>query len=129
MSEVAKRNKANRRKGAQWQTDFREGMRGEGFDVETLALAGKEDEGDTVVKDPKGFFNPAIILVEQKNAAKFEPSTFVKEAEAEWKNYAKHRGLDPATILPVAVVKRRGHGWRKAYVLTTVEHIFGLVEP
>ncbi|MDH6462033.1 hypothetical protein M2302_002208 [Micromonospora sp. A200] len=126
MTDVAKRNKANRRKGAQWQADFREGMRGEGFDVETLALAGKEDEGDTVVKHRAGLLIPQIVVVEQKNAARFEPATFVKEAEAEWLNYAKHRGISPTEILPIAVVKRRGANWRKAYVLTTVEHFFGL---
>jgi hypothetical protein len=48
------------------------------------------------------------------------------EAERERLNFAKHRGIDPDRVESIVVVKRRGKGWRKAFVLTTVEAYFGL---
>ncbi|MFE4451399.1 hypothetical protein [Streptomyces sp. NPDC056796] len=121
MSEASNRARRNKRIGAQWETDLREGLRSEKFDVESLRLAGKEDEGDMVIREDDGTF----IVIEAKNA-KFEPGVFVGEAQVERENFAKHRGLDLEKVESVVVVKRRGKNWRKAFVLTTVEDYFGL---
>ncbi|WP_438470813.1 hypothetical protein [Streptomyces asiaticus] len=118
---IAARNKRNKRKGADWEIEFNTGMRGEGFDIERLRLAGKDDEGDHVIREDEGYF----IVCETKNA-KFEPGVFVGEMEREVENFAKHRGLDPAKVDGVVIVKRRGKNWRQAFVLTTVERYFGL---
>ncbi|MGW8953520.1 hypothetical protein [Streptomyces sp. NPDC055709] len=118
---IAARNKRNKRVGAQWETDLREGLRSEGFDVESLRLAGKEDEGDMVVREEGGRF----LVIEAKNA-KFEPGVFLGEAIVERENFAKHRGLDLENVESIVVVKRRGKNWRKAFVLTTVEDYLGL---
>ncbi|MEU7148502.1 hypothetical protein AB0B15_10755 [Streptomyces sp. NPDC045456] len=92
------------------------------MDVERLRLTGKDDEGDLVIRLGDGRF----LVVEAKNA-RFEPGTFIGEAEKERGNFARHRGLDPAAVDSVVIVRRRGASWRKAYVLTTVERYFGLV--
>ncbi|QBI99398.1 holliday junction resolvase [Streptomyces phage Caelum] len=118
---IAARNKRNKRVGAQWETDLREGLRGEGFDVESLRLAGKEDEGDMVVREGDGKY----LVIEAKNA-KFEPGVFLGEAIVERENFAKHRGLDLDDVESIVVVKRRGKNWRHAFVLTTVEDYLGL---
>ncbi|MFF7800273.1 PDDEXK family nuclease [Streptomyces olivaceus] len=118
---IAARNKRNKRKGADWESDLREGLRGEGFDVESLRLAGKEDEGDLVIREDGGKY----LVIEAKNA-KFEPGVFLGEAIAERENFAKHRGLDLEDVESVVVVKRRGKNWRQAFVLTTVEDYLGL---
>ncbi|AFO10901.1 hypothetical protein ELB20_35 [Streptomyces phage phiELB20] len=118
---ISTRNKRNKRIGAQWETDLREGLRSEGFDVESLRLAGKEDEGDMVVREGDGKY----LVIEAKNA-KFEPGVFLGEAIVERENFAKHRGLDLENVESIVVVKRRGKGWRKAFVLTTVEDYLGL---
>ncbi|WP_436739905.1 hypothetical protein [Streptomyces sp. BBFR102] len=118
---ISARNKRNKRVGAQWETDLREGLRSEGFDVESLRLAGKEDEGDMVVREGGGRY----LVIEAKNA-KFEPGVFLGEAIVERENFAKHRGLDLENVESIVVVKRRGKGWRKAFVLTTVEEYLGL---
>lgn len=118
---IAARNKRNKRVGAQWETDLREGLRSEGFDVESLRLAGAEDEGDMVVREGDGKY----LVIEAKNA-KFEPGVFLGEAIAERENFAKHRGLDLDDVESIVVVKRRGKNWRKAFVLTTVEDYLGL---
>ncbi|MEU9057814.1 hypothetical protein AB0D13_02675 [Streptomyces sp. NPDC048430] len=120
MTDLSARNRRNKRKGSQWETDLREGLRGLGYDVESLRLAGTEDEGDMVVR-----IDGRFLVIEAKNAT-FDPSTFVREARAERVNYAKHRGLDLDKVTSVAVVKRRGMSFRKAYVLTTVEDYLGL---
>ncbi|MFF4528204.1 hypothetical protein ACFY1P_02930 [Streptomyces sp. NPDC001407] len=121
MTEIANRNRANKRKGAMWETDLREGLRAAGEDVESLRLAGTEDEGDMVIREGDGRF----LVIEAKNA-KFEPGPFLDEAMRERANFAGHRGLDPDLVDSVVVVKRRGKSWRKAFVLTTVEEYFGL---
>ncbi|MFE7480041.1 hypothetical protein [Streptomyces sp. NPDC057552] len=121
MTDTANRNRANRRKGAQWETDLREGLRAAGEDIESLRLAGIEDEGDLVIREPDGRF----LIIEAKNA-KFTPGPFLDEAMRERENYSRHRGLDSDAVESIVVVKRRGKPWRRAYVLTTVEDYFGL---
>ena len=120
-SGVAERNRRNKRKGADWESELRDGLRGDGFDVESLRLAGAEDEGDMVIREGDGTF----LVIEAKNA-KFEPGVFLGEAIKERVNFAKHRRLDVEKVESVVVVKRRGKNWRQAFVLTTVEDYFGL---
>ncbi|USH44622.1 holliday junction resolvase [Streptomyces phage BroPlease] len=121
MTDTAARNRRNKRKGADWEADLRDGFREEQYDIERLHLNGVEDEGDLVIRLANGTF----LVIEAKNA-KFEPSTFIKEMEAEVENFRKNRGLDPQAVEGIAIIKRRGHNWRRAYVLTTVERYFGL---
>ncbi|MEU8133215.1 hypothetical protein [Streptodolium elevatio] len=120
-SSIAARNRRNKRKGADWESELRDGLRADGFDIESLRLAGKEDEGDMVIRTEDAKF----LVIEAKNA-KFEPGVFLGEAITERKNFAKHRGLDLEDVESIVVVKRRGKGWRQAFVLTTVEDYFGL---
>ncbi|MFI0985003.1 hypothetical protein [Streptomyces exfoliatus] len=121
MADASARNKTNKRKGAAWETELLTGLRSVGEDVERLRLVGAEDEGDLVVREPGGTF----LIVEAKNA-RFEPGPFLDEAERERRNFAQHRDLDPRDVDSIVVVKRRGKGWRKAFVLTTVEDFFEL---
>ncbi|MEU5403695.1 hypothetical protein ABZ348_30890 [Streptomyces sp. NPDC005963] len=118
---IAARNRRNKRKGADWESDLRDGLRSEGFDVESLRLAGKEDEGDLVIREDDGKY----LVIEAKNA-KFEPGVFLGEAITERENFAKHRGLDMENVESIVIVKRRGKNWRHAFVLTTVEDYLGL---
>lgn len=120
MTDATARNRRNKRAGAQWETDLLKGLRGHGFDVERLRLTGSEDEGDLVVRGGDG-----LVVIESK-AGVMHPAEFVNEAIAEKGNYAKHRGIDPDGVRGIAIVKRRGHNWRKGYVLTTVEDYFRL---
>jgi Holliday junction resolvase len=121
LDRITERNRANKRKGAAWETELLAGLRSTGEDTERLRLTGAEDEGDLVIREPDG----AYLVIEAKNA-KFEPGPFLDEAERERLNFARHRDLDPFDVDSIVVVKRRGKGWRKAFVLTTVETYFGL---
>lgn len=124
MTETQKRNRANKRKGARWELDIRKGLRAakKFISVEGLKRTGAKDEGDLyVLLDDNRF-----IVVEAKDKGRFEPGVYMAEAELEAKHFAENRGLDSKQVVPVAIVKRRNANWKKAYVLTTVEHYFGL---
>ncbi|MGW0705067.1 hypothetical protein ACWD4G_03665 [Streptomyces sp. NPDC002643] len=121
MDPIAKRNRANKRRGADWEIDLMTGLRSVGEDVERLRLTGAEDEGDLAIREDDGLFT----IIEAKNA-KFEPGPFLDEAARERLNFAKHRGISPDRVESIVVVKRRGKNWRQAFVLTTVEAYFGL---
>ncbi|WP_394615863.1 hypothetical protein JNUCC0626_40035 [Lentzea sp. JNUCC 0626] len=123
MADVAKRNARNRRRGAQWQSDLRNGLRQAGLDVERLVLTGKEDEGDLVVRD---YLNPGEFVVIEAKAGAMHAAEFVRQAITEGGHFAAHRGLDRARVSSIAVVKRAGLNWKDAYVLTTVGDYFGL---
>jgi len=121
LTDVAARNRRNKRRGADWETELRDKLRAAGVDIERLRLVGKDDEGDHVVRWDSGRF----LVIEAKNA-KFEPGGFIKEALRERDNFARHRGLDPAYVDVIVIVRRRGASWRQGYVLTTVEEYFDL---
>lgn len=126
MSEHAARNARNRRAGARWQADLRDGLREAGFDIERLALVGAEDEGDHVVRiDPTIAPQRRYVVIEAKAGA-LHPAEFVRQAGVEAAHFAFHRGLDLADVTGIAVIKRRGSNWRDAYVLTTLRDYFGL---
>lgn len=115
------RARANKRKGSDWEIALRDGFRSEGIDIERLHLNGKDDEGDLVLREPNGVF----LVIEAKDAA-FTPGPFITEIEREREAFARNRELDLDDVDGVVIVKRRGQSWRKAFVLTTVEHYFGL---
>jgi hypothetical protein len=128
VSDVAARNKRNKRAGAKWQADLRNGFRELGFDIEELKLAGKEDEGDLVIRFYAGpAMAPTYAVIEAKAGA-MHPAEFVREAQVERLHFAKHRGLSLDQVKGVAVIKARGRNWKDAYVLTTVRDYFELDE-
>ncbi|MFJ9158668.1 hypothetical protein ACIRPS_17915 [Streptomyces griseoviridis] len=121
MSDIATRNRRNKRRGADWEAEIRDRLREAGVDIERLRLVGKDDEGDHVVRWDGGRY----LVIEAKNAT-FEPGTFIKEALRERDNFARHRDLSPKDVDVIVIVRRRGASWRQAYVLTTVEEYFDL---
>lgn len=120
---------ANRRKGARWEADLRNGLRNSAYDTEALRLHGKDDEGDLVVR-PAGsrLVVPDFIVIEAKDAA-MNVTDFVRQAILEGDNFAKHRDLDRDRVTGVAVVKRRGKNWRESLVLTTLAEYMKLNTP
>lgn len=120
---VSKRNRSNKAKGARWELMLRKGFREakKFLAVEGLKRTGAKDEGDLYV-----LVGDTFVVIEAKDKGKFEPASFIAQAELEAKHFAENRGLPPERVMPIAIVKRRGCNWRKAYVLTTVEHYFGL---
>lgn len=122
--EATSRARANKRKGAQWQTDIKNVLRSSRYDVEILELSGKEDEGDLVVRLGDGKY----IVIEAKNEATISIPGYLAEAEIEADNFAKHRPQSVAreNVQPVAIVKARGKGVEEAYVLIKLRNYLPL---
>lgn len=118
---ISRRNKAARRRGAQWQSDVRDSLRGGGYDVEMLTLTGAQDEGDLVVRMEDGTY----VVIEAKNEKTIDLPTYLREAHTEAENFAKHRPhLAPEKIRPIAVVKARGKSVLDAYVVQRLSDVF-----
>lgn len=110
--------------GRKYETDLLKYLREFGHDVERLRLAGAEDEGDLLVRPvavsgpPRG---PSRFVIEAKRTKSLDLSGWVKEAETEADNYARHRGLDLTPPGFLAVHYARGKGIGKSYVTTTLD--------
>ena len=109
---------ANKRKGAQFETDVLKWLRQQESvrSAERLSKAGAKDEGDIVVQD-MGTLN---YILELKNRKKLDLPEFWEEAQVEAKNYAKARGIGevpPAFV----IVKRRGFGIGKSWVIQDLD--------
>ncbi|MEU4155672.1 hypothetical protein [Actinoplanes sp. NPDC026670] len=116
---------ANKRKGAAFEIELMKGFREAGFDIERLRLAGKDDEGDLVIRG--GNLVVRYTVIEAKSGA-LHPAEFVREARTERLNFAKHRDVPDDNVQAIVIAKARGKNWRDAYVLTTVRDYFRLDE-
>ena len=111
-----------RRKGSSWETALVRWVREVAkLPAERLRLAGFADEGDIAVTDVDGGL---VYLIEAKAEAKINLSGYMNEVHVERINYAKARGLDPETVMPIAVVKRRGYPIERAYVVCELQDFF-----
>jgi Holliday junction resolvase len=74
----SKQSRANKRKGATWETDLVEYFRGKEFQpVERLRLSGTSDEGDLWLWAPD---IQSFIVVEAKNEKSFKLGPWIEEA-------------------------------------------------
>lgn len=103
--------------GKKFEADLMKHLREEGFDAERLRLSGSEDEGDLVIRTPTSH-HPLII--EAKRTKRMNIGGWVKEAQTERDNYAKHRGLQRPPHF-VVVHYARGKGLGGSYVTTTMD--------
>lgn len=116
MTDISKRNKAAKRRGAQWETDLLTYFRQRGLLAERLPKTGVKDEGDLWVH---GGNMDRYCVVEAKNAARITLSEWVEEAKLEAAHFAAARGLTFAN--PIVVIKRRNHGVERAYVVQELD--------
>ena len=108
---------ANKRKGAQFETDVMKWLRQQdGITAERLSKAGVNDEGDLVVRSEEA----GLYILELKNRKKLDLPVFWEEAQVEARNYAKARGNGEAPPAFV-IVKRRGVGIGKSWVIQDLD--------
>lgn len=122
--EATRRSRAAKRKGAGFETDIVEWFRSLGYTASRLARRGKNDEGDVAVD-----LGDTIFVIEAKNVQKISLSEWLAESQVEAGAYAQARGLDPARVIPLVVVKRRMKGVSQSYAvieLQTLTRIIGL---
>lgn len=115
-------NKTATAAGKKYERDLLNYLREFGHDVERLRLAGKEDEGDLLLR-PKHvsgpWEGPERYVIEAKREKGFHLAGWVREAETEADNYARHRDLlTPPGCLVVHHARGRHIGL--SYVTTTL---------
>jgi Holliday junction resolvase len=117
--------KSHKARGANFETQLRDYFRGNGYDAERLARAGKLDEGDIVVR--KDFLGSIGIIEAKAPGAsnRIDLSGWIKESQVEATNYAEARGLDEGTVLPAVVIKARGKALADSYLVFRLGDIFG----
>jgi hypothetical protein len=118
---VTSRQAAARRRGADFEIDLLNLFREEGWDAERLHLAGRDDEGDLVVREGDGFYT----IIEAKAEKELNSSGYITEVLRERENFCKRRGLDHDHVMPVVIWKRPGQPIRNALVMTTFGEMFG----
>ena len=119
---IAKRNRASKRKGADYESELVRFLRGLGYRVSRLARRGSRDEGDIDID-----LGDYVIVIEAKNAKAISLSEWIAESQAEAGNYAEARGLDPSKVIPLVVVKRRMKGVEKSYAVTELNTLLRLI--
>jgi hypothetical protein len=105
--------------GKRYETELMKYLREQRFDVERLRLSGAEDEGDLVV-----LHSGERYIIEAKRTKAMDLGGWVKEAQVERLNYAKHRDIKEAEQrFPSFVVVHyaRGKGIGQSYVTTTLD--------
>lgn len=120
---LSKRNKANKRRGAQYETDLVAYLREQGFDAERTRLTGTADEGDLAIRTDR-----TVIVAEAKNTAKHNLAEFVSESEAEAANYAASRGKEVSSVIPVVLIKKRNSAINKSYVVVSLDTLLRLIK-
>ena len=117
--------KSHKARGTNFETQLRDYFRGNGYDAERLARAGKLDEGDIVVR--KDFLGSIGIIEAKAPGAsnRIDLSGWIKESQVEATNYAEARGLDEGTVLPAVVIKARGKALADSYLVFRLGDIFG----
>lgn len=105
-------------KGGAFESATMRYLRDKGFDVERLRLAGREDEGDLVVKDG------AITILECKATRRLDTASGVAQAMVEKQNYAKHRALDPDTITGAMLWKVPGKSIGQSLIIMPLDEFF-----
>lgn len=90
-----------------------------GLDVERLTLSGQNDVGDIVVKE-----SGLITIIEAKATQRLDLAGWWKQATTEVSNYELSRKLEPGSVMPIVVHKRRNASIADAWVTMTLSEFF-----
>lgn len=130
----SKQSRANKRKGASFETDLEKHFRWElplsvyQRGTARLAKAGRLDRGDISLKLQTKDGIDVTLIIEAKNAAKFTPSEWLDEAAKEAENYRiSLNARDPGFIFPVVIAKRRNKALSKSFVIMELDSFSNLV--
>lgn len=112
MGLTSSQSRANKRKGADFETAIVEWLRSKGLHATRLARRGSRDEGDVAVE-----LGELVYLIEAKNVKTMALSEWLAESQVEASNYAEARGMDDSRVIPLVVVKRRMKGVEQSYAV------------
>ena len=109
-----------RLKGPRWEAQLVRWFRENGWDAERLRMAGKDDQGDVVVRD-----DGVHVVIEAKAAKAFDLAGWLRESLVERVNYAKARGLTLDQTEAMLIIKAPGRPITEAYVVQSFKEVFG----
>jgi len=115
----------NKAKGSRYENDLVEWIRENAplLRAERLPRAGAKDEGDVAITFPSG-----VLVVEAKNHKEFAFSDWLRQARDEMVNYVTKRRLDPVSVFPLVLVKRRGKSIGESYAVMELHLLVELIE-
>lgn len=120
----------NKAKGSKWESDLvnhlREKFPAYSDSIHRTRLAGANDQGDVLATLP---FNgqKRHIIIEAKNVAKFDLSTFIGEVTDEVENWV-HAVNPTSPVTGVVVIKRKNRSVGQAYVVQTLDSFLEMVK-
>lgn len=106
---------SHKARGSKFETDILKWLRENGYVAERLARAGKDDEGDVYFTHDGHYFVFECKAPGAGNAISL--SGWITETQVEAANFAKARGVDPARVHPVLLIKARSKGLDQAYAV------------
>jgi hypothetical protein len=110
--------KSHKQRGSRFEVEVRDWFRKRKLKAERLARTGKNDEGDVYVQATASDY---VLEAKAPGAGNsIDLSGWLKEAEVEATNYAKHRNLEEGPQ-PIVVIKARGKSIDDAYVITRLK--------
>lgn len=122
MTDVTRRNKRNKRIGADYEIDLTEWLRAKGYKAERLVKRGTKDEGDISID-----LGDFTLVIEAKNEKAIDLAGYVSESQVEAGHYAAARGMDESAVFPVVAIKRRMKGIDKSYAVVELETLLRLI--
>jgi len=116
---------ANKARGTRFENDIVEWVRDNAplLRAERLPKAGSKDEGDVAITFPTG-----VLVVEAKNHKALTFADWIKQASVEMVHYVTKRKLNPSTVFPLVIAKRRNHGIGQAYAVMELHMLVELIE-
>lgn len=112
---IRSRNRGNKRRGANFEIAVVQWWREKGWGSERTSKKGTRDEGDAAVT----LDNDEALVVEAKNAARLALPEWWRQAEAQAARWTEDRPGRHGW--PALIVKRRGAGVEKAWVVMSLE--------
>ena len=115
-------SRANKAKGAGFESAITVYLRSLGYRASRLARRGRKDEGDVAID-----IGDIHFVIEAKATKALSLAEWIAESQVEAANYAEARGLAAERVIPVVVAKRRMKGVAQSYALVELETLTRII--
>lgn len=121
MTDVTRRNRSNKRKGAAFEIGLETYLKQAGWNAVRVARKGRRDEGDVhILGQGASSWEDGLILLEAKNAERLSLPVWLEQARVEAEHVEARRDED-FKVHPVVVAKRRGKPIGQSYVIQELD--------
>ena len=120
---------SHKRRGAKFEIDLVDWLRARGYDAERLPLTGAKDEGDLYGRHPASRRTVCIEAKAPGAGNGIDLGGWMKEIATETANFCAARGINPADVTPLLVIKALGKTLDDAYVVQRLADVIPEVTP